>query len=92
MAMKLLDLPAYRCLLADCGGGSFRKIVLTAAIALWIEEAKIENPEALQLRVDVDTSDHPDAGNHCMGVAAPLSSYHFNEMGMSLVEHRVVKE
>ena len=25
--MKLLDLPAYRCLLADCGGGSFRKIV-----------------------------------------------------------------
>ena len=27
MAMKLLDLPAYRCLLADCGGGSFRKIV-----------------------------------------------------------------
>ena len=27
LAMKLLDLPAYRCLLADCGGGSFRKIV-----------------------------------------------------------------
>ena len=29
MAMKLLDLPAYRCLLAECGGGSgsFRKIV-----------------------------------------------------------------
>ena len=27
MTMKLLDLPAYRCLLADCGGGSFRKIV-----------------------------------------------------------------
>ena len=67
-------------------------IDLAAAIALWIEEAKIENSEALQLRVDVDTSDHPDAGNHCMGVAAPLSSYHFNEMGMSLVEHRVVKQ
>ena len=29
-------------------------IDLAAAIALWIEEAKIENPEALQLRVDVD--------------------------------------
>ena len=27
MAMKLLDLPAYRCLLADYGGGSFRKTV-----------------------------------------------------------------
>ena len=67
-------------------------IDLAAAIALWIEEAKIENPEALQLRVDVDTGDHPDAGNHCMGIAARLSSYHFNEMRMSLVEHRVVKE
>ena len=67
-------------------------IDLAAAIALWIEEAKIENPEALQLRVDVDTSDHPDAGNHCMGVAASLSSYRFSEMGVSLVKHRVVKE
>ena len=67
-------------------------IDLAAAIALWIEEAKIENPEALQLRVDVDTVDHPDAGNHCVSVAAPLSSYHFNEMRMSLVKHRVVKE
>ena len=67
-------------------------IDLAAAIALWIEEAKIENSEALQLRVDVDTGDHPDAGNHCVGVAAPLSSYHFSEMRMSLVEHRVVKE
>ena len=201
LAMKLLDLPAYRCLPADCGGGSFRKIVgddpfrvsgranqpeqselmalgkflevnefttllfaliegqsiqslvghfralrclsvpleraivdlvgphdrfdhlpagvprihqddpdrrgtaledtvehlqevidLAAAITLWIEEVKIENPEALQLRVDVDTGDHLDAGHHCVGVAAPLSSYHFNEMRMSLVEHRVVKE
>ena len=27
LAMKLLDLPAYRCLLSDCGGRSFRKIV-----------------------------------------------------------------
>ena len=67
-------------------------IDLAAAIALWIEEAKIENPEALQLRVDVDTGDYPDAGNHCMGVAAPLSSYHFNAMRMSLVKHRVAKE
>ena len=67
-------------------------IDLAAAITLWIEETKIENPEALQLRVDVDTGDHPDAGNHCVGVAAQLSSYHFNEMRMSLVEHRVVKE
>ena len=67
-------------------------IDLAAAIALWIEEAKIENPEALQLRVDEDTGDHPDAGKHCLGVAAPLSSYHFNEMRMSLVENRVVKE
>ena len=67
-------------------------IDLAAAITLWIEEAKIENPEALQLWVDVDTSDHPGAGNHCMGVAAPLSSYHFNETGMSLVEHCVVKK
>ena len=47
-------------------------IDLAAAIALWIEEAKIENPEALQLRVDVDTGDHPDTGNHCMGVTALL--------------------
>ena len=71
----------------------FQEVIdLAATIALWIEEAKIENPEALQLRVDVDTGDHPDAGNHCMGVAAPLSSYHFNEMGVSLVKHRVVKE
>ena len=67
-------------------------IDLAAAIVLWIEEVKIENPEALQLRVDVDTGDHPDAGNHCVSVAAPLSSYHFNEMRMSLGEHRVVKE
>ena len=67
-------------------------IDLAAAIALWIEEAKIENPEALQLRVDVDTGDHPAARNHCVGVAAPLSSCHFNEMRMSLVKHRVVKE
>ena len=67
-------------------------IDLAAAIALWIEEAKIENPEALQLRVDVDTGDPTDAGNHCVGVAAPLSSYHFNEMRMSLVKHRVFKE
>ena len=67
-------------------------IDLAAAIALWIEEAKIENPEALQLRIDADTGEHTDAGNHCMGVATPLSSYHFNEMGMSLVEHRVVKQ
>ena len=27
LAMKLLDLPAYRCLIADCRGGSCRKIV-----------------------------------------------------------------
>ena len=27
LAVKLLDLPAYRCLLSDCGGRSFRKIV-----------------------------------------------------------------
>ena len=27
LAMRLLDLAVYRCLLADCGGGSFRKIV-----------------------------------------------------------------
>ena len=67
-------------------------IDLATAITLWIEEAKIENPEALQLRVDLDTGDHPDAGNHCVGVAAPLSSYHFNEMGLSLVNHRVVKQ
>ena len=67
-------------------------IDLAAAIALWIEEAKIENLEALQLQVNVDTGDHPDARNHCVGVAAPPSSYHFNEMRMSLVEHRVVKE
>ena len=67
-------------------------IDLAAAITLWIKEAKIENLEALQLWVDVDTGDHPDAGNHCVGVAAPLSSYHFNEMGMSLVDHRVVKQ
>ena len=67
-------------------------IDLAAAIALWIEEAKINNPEALQLRVDADTGEHPDAGNHCMGVAASLSSFHFNEMGVSLVKHRVVKE
>ena len=66
-------------------------IDLAAAIALWIEEAKIENLEALQLRVNVDTGDHPDTGNHCVGVAAPLSSYHFNQMRMSLVKHRVVK-
>ena len=65
---------------------------LAATIALWNKEAKIENPEAPQLRVDVYTGDHPDAGNHCMVVAAPLSSYHFNEMGVSLVKHRVVKE
>ena len=71
----------------------FQKVInLAATIALCIEEAKIENPEALQLRVDVDTGGHPDAGNQCVGVAAPLSSYHFNEMEMSLVEHRVVKE
>ena len=67
-------------------------IDLAAAVTLWIEETKIENPAALQLRVDVDTGDYLDAGNHCMGVAAPLSSYHFNEMGMSLVKHRVVKQ
>ena len=67
-------------------------IDLAAAITLWIEETKIENPEALQLRVDVDTGDDPDAGNHCVGVAAPLSSYHFNEMGVSLVKYRVVKQ
>ena len=29
-------------------------IDLAAVITLWIEETKIENPEALQLRVDVD--------------------------------------
>ena len=34
-------------------------IDLAAAITLWIEEAKIENPEALQLRVDVDTGAPP---------------------------------
>jgi len=67
-------------------------IDLAAAITLWIKETKIENPAALQLRVDLDTGDDPNAGNHCMGVAASLSSYHFNEMGMSLVKHRVVKE
>ena len=66
-------------------------IDLAVAIPLWVEETKIENPAALQLRVDVDTGDHPDAGNHCMGVPTTLSSYHFNEMGMSLVKHRVVK-
>ena len=53
---------------------------------------KIENPEALQSWVDVNTGDHSDAGNHCMDVAAPLSSYHLNEMGLSLVKHRVVKQ
>ena len=37
-------------------------IDLAAAIALWIEEVKIENPEALQLRVDVDTGDPPMSG------------------------------
>ena len=65
---------------------------LAVAIALGIEEAKIESPETLQLRVEVDTSDHPDAGNHRMGVATPPSSYHLNEMGMSLVENHVVKK
>jgi len=67
-------------------------IDLAAAITLWIKETKIENPAALQLRVDLDTGDDPNAGNHCMGVAASLSSYHFNEMGMSLVEYCVVKQ
>jgi hypothetical protein len=49
-------------------------IDLAVAITLWVEETKIENPAALQLRVEVDTGDDPNAWNHCMGVAASLSS------------------
>ena len=62
------------------------------AIALWIEEAVVNDPIAVEFRVVVDRIDNADALNHTVRVTAVLAAHAFNLEGIRLINYRVIED
>ncbi len=62
------------------------------AICVGVEEAKVNDPELVCLRVNVDAGDNPDTFDDAFGVAAVLAAHPLNGHGVVLVRDGVIEE
>jgi hypothetical protein len=67
-------------------------IEFSLAIALWLEEAVVNDPLAVEFRVVVDQIDNADAFNHAVRVTTLLAAHAFNLEGVRLINYRVIKD
>ncbi len=65
---------------------------LALAIGIRIEDAVVYHPELLSTGVDVHTCDQPNASDHTLFVAAPLTAHHLDKGSKAVVKHRVIKD
>ena len=61
-------------------------------IAVWIEEAIVNDPVAIKFRVIVNQIDNPDAFNDPVRVATVLAAHACNLEGVRLINHGVVED
>ena len=60
-------------------------VSLTIAIAIRIIDAIIDDPEAVEFRIDIHTGDHADAFNHALGIAAILPAHQVDGIGVAFI-------
>ena len=65
---------------------------LGLAIPLRVIDAIIKYPKGIFFRIDIDTSDNPDACDDRFGVAAPLPTEWLNLKGVSFFSHPIIKD
>ena len=67
-------------------------VELGLAVPVGVVESVVDEPELIQLRIDIDAGHHADALNHRLGVAAPLPADQLDAVGIALVQHRIVEQ
>ena len=65
---------------------------LGLAIPLRVIGAIIKYPKAIFFRIDINTSDNPDACDDRFGVATLLPTGWLNLKGVSFISHRIIKD
>ena len=62
------------------------------AIARRIIDAIIDDPEAVEVRIDIHTRNHADAFDHAMGIAAILPAHKVNRIGIAFIHHCIIED
>lgn len=61
------------------------------AVALWIINTIVDNPELVDLRIDGNTGYYTNALDHPMGIVTVLSPHQFNMVRIVLVYYGAIK-
>ncbi len=67
-------------------------VEFATSISRRVKNAVIDDPEFIDVGIDIDTSHEPDAFDYLFGVATPLPTHQFNGKGMVFIKHRIIKE
>ena len=67
-------------------------IEFACAITSGVVDPIIDDPEAVDVRIDIHTGHDPDALNDAVGVATVLPPYQLNGTGIALIQHRIVED
>ena len=62
------------------------------AVRVGIVNAKVNDPKAVERRIDINTGHKPDAFDDLTCVSAPLTTNRLDVERMTLIQDRVVKE
>ena len=62
------------------------------AVAVWVVNTVIDNPELLRVRIDVDTGHDADTFDDVVCIATPLTPHDAHLAGVVFVGHRIVKD
>ena len=64
---------------------------LALPIPVRVKDTIVNDPPALQLRVDIYTVHDPDPSDHTMSVSTVLTTDTFDLLGVVLIRHCIVK-
>lgn len=67
-------------------------IEFALAVSVWVVNPIVDDPKLIQVRIDIHTSDDPDALDDALCVSAVLPSHQFDCMRVVLVGHRIIED